>query len=143
MKDHVTFTILAGPSAGHSFTFCERHECQLGRAGDCELKVPGSAEYLNVSRHHCAFDINPPHVRVRDNGSLNGTYVNGVRLPPSPAGEFPCELRDGDQVYLGCLALRVAINSAEDDLPGRPPCGVVGEPCGPCSRARSSETVAP
>ncbi|MGW1605918.1 FHA domain-containing protein [Streptomyces eurythermus] len=68
-----------------------------GRAEDCGLRV--TADDRRVSRRHCAFDIDPPAVRVRDLGSRNGTYVNGVRLAPSAAR--PHELADGDEVRLG------------------------------------------
>ncbi|MER7228792.1 protein kinase domain-containing protein [Streptomyces rubradiris] len=68
-----------------------------GRAEDCGLRV--AADDRRVSRRHCVFDIDPPAVRVRDLGSRNGTYVNGVRL--APCASRPHELADGDEVRLG------------------------------------------
>jgi serine/threonine-protein kinase len=47
----------------------------VGRASDCLIRLPSDLEYCIVSRHHCLLDIAPPEVRVRDLGSLNGTFV--------------------------------------------------------------------
>jgi len=56
-------------------------------------------------------DINPPDVRVRDFGSLNGTYVNGEKIGQRDKHQTPAEgaeaesiqrdLSDGDEVCLG------------------------------------------
>jgi pSer/pThr/pTyr-binding forkhead associated (FHA) protein len=131
MTPTVTFTVLAGPSAGNRFSFHERHVCTLGRATDCDLPIPSDAAYRNVSRHHCAFNIDPPQVRVRDNGSLNGTWVNGERLPPSNGAEdeFPCMLKNGDKVQIGNLLLGVSLGE-EAPTPRLRACGASDEsPC--------------
>ena len=39
------------------------------------IKIPDSD--TTVSRYHCMLDITPPTVKVRDFGSLNGTFLNG------------------------------------------------------------------
>jgi pSer/pThr/pTyr-binding forkhead associated (FHA) protein len=36
----------------------------------------------SVSAYHCQFHVNGPDVIVRDLGSRNGTYVDGVRIKP-------------------------------------------------------------
>ena len=38
------------------------------------------AHWALAIRRHCLLDINPPDIRVRDFGSLNGTYVNGTMI---------------------------------------------------------------
>jgi pSer/pThr/pTyr-binding forkhead associated (FHA) protein len=87
---------------------------------------------MDVSRRHCEFLIEAPLVRVRDLGSLNGTFVNGEkigqrsgRLPPTEVDlvEFPaCELRDGDEVQVGPNVIRVRICvAAEGWLPTAAP----------------------
>src|SRR5262249_22195323 len=48
----------------------------FGRATDCRPKYPYEG-HRAVSRHHCLVEINPPDVRLRDLGSLHGTYVSG------------------------------------------------------------------
>jgi hypothetical protein len=103
--------------AGRRFTFTERSTCLVGRADDCEPTLP--ADDMQVSRHHCLFDINPPDVRVRDFGSLNGTFLNGEEIGRRKPGETPEEgartvfperdLANGDEIRLGRTLLRVEI----------------------------------
>lgn len=117
----VKLAILKGPGKGTDFSFEERTTCLVGRATDCSPRLP--ADDMQVSRHHCLFDINPPDVRVRDFGSLNGTFVNGEEIGRRRADETPEEadltafperdLRHGDEVQLGQTVLRVDIVIAE------------------------------
>jgi serine/threonine protein kinase len=108
----------------------------VGRAEDCDLRVP--ADDRRVSRHHCAFDIDPPAVRVRDLGSRNGTFVNGVRLAPTPTpaqtqtktpapapastpfASRPYELADGDEVRLGGVVVAVSTGAGHRRPDGHP-----------------------
>lgn len=72
-----------------------------------------------MSRHHCLLDINPPEIRIRDFGSLNGTFVNGTKIGQRRSGESPEEgaLRDypehdlvkGDQIKLGKTVFQVDV----------------------------------
>ncbi len=65
------------------------------------------------------FDINPPDIRVRDFGSLNGTYVNGKKIGQREKGMSPEEgaklgfpehdLKNGDEILVGDSAFRVTI----------------------------------
>src|SRR5262249_45959826 len=85
--------------------------CTIGRSADCLVRLPGNQASLTASRRHCLLDIDPPAVRVRDLGSLNGTYVNGRKVGqrargtrpletvPAEAGEV--ELHDGDRLAVG------------------------------------------
>ncbi|WUH99953.1 protein kinase [Spirillospora sp. NBC_00431] len=123
-RSQVTLTVLHGPLKELEFPFAERTTCVIGRADDCTVRLPGAKEYSGVSRHHCLLDINPPHVRVRDLGSSNGTYVNGEELSrqPSRPGRSPAaerELHHGDELRLDTVGLRVAIT-----VPAR--CGCCG-----------------
>jgi serine/threonine-protein kinase len=117
----VIFTVLEGPLQGRTFEFSERTACVVGRADDCALRFPDDEEHSGLSRHHCLLDINPPDVRVRDLGSVNGTYVNGDKIGQwdggRPQGEdrLPSperELVDGDEIRLGDVRLRVGIRVA-------------------------------
>lgn len=80
---------------------------------------------MTVSRRHCLLDIAPPTVRVRDLGSLNGTFVNGriigQRKEGTPPGEAASddlegvELHDGDRLVVGDSEFRIDIrNSAPE-----------------------------
>jgi eukaryotic-like serine/threonine-protein kinase len=101
--------------APHEFT--EADSCIMGRADDCPIRLPNDAPL--ISRHHCLLDINPPDMRIRDFGSLNGTYVNGERIGQRPKGMSPDkakalsfperDLKDGDEIRLGDTVFRVGI----------------------------------
>jgi pSer/pThr/pTyr-binding forkhead associated (FHA) protein len=115
----VTLTVIHGPLDGRTFEFAERASCFLGRAADCQPRLPDDDDHRKVSRHHCLIDINPPDARIRDFGSLNGTYLNGTRIGQRAAGqtpeqgaatEFPeHDLRHGDAIRLGDTVLRVDV----------------------------------
>ena len=55
-------------------------------------------EDMSVSRRHAIVHQRPGGVRILDDRSANGTYVNGRRVTEA-------ELRDGDVVVLGRLVL--------------------------------------
>ncbi len=68
-------TVRTGPAAG---TTCMSSglELTVGSGEGNDLHLPDAS----VSRHHCAFVVTPTGVEVRDLGSTNGTYVNGIRV---------------------------------------------------------------
>lgn len=84
-------------------------ETSLGRrdpAGGTmpEVDLTSYAAYrLGVSRRHALLRQSDHHLQLVDLGSSNGTTVNGVRLAPHQ----PRTLRDGDEVMLGKMSLRV------------------------------------
>jgi len=120
MPPKVTLEAVRGALAGQRFAFDERTTCIIGRAKDCNLRVPRDDEHRRISRHHCLLDINPPDIRVRDFGSLNGTYVNGKKIGQRAKGQsaeeasglaFPeHDLKDGDEIKLGPTVFRVSIH---------------------------------
>src|SRR5262245_13456524 len=120
----IKLTALRGSLEGAEYVFETPTECIVGRASDCEISLPPSWENMNVSRRHCAFEIDPPAIWIRDLRSHNGTFVNGdniAALPPtrpSNSGKGPepaaCELNDGDEVRVGHNVFRVAIDSEEE-----------------------------
>lgn len=78
-----------GPETGETF-YLDRPTLTIGRD-------PGSDIFLNdvtVSRKHAEVAVSSAEVIVRDAGSLNGTYVNDVRVDEAP-------LSDGDVVRIG------------------------------------------
>ncbi len=99
MGAEVTLQVIEGPLKGQQFLFGERMTCIVGRGPDCyKIRIPESEE--GVSRHHCLLDINPPDIRIRDFGSLNGTYVNDQKI-----GQRGSHQRAG---HLRCLQVRRA-----------------------------------
>src|SRR5580658_2219028 len=66
MPAKVILSIIKGPLLGREYAFEQRDTCIVGRARDCNPRLPDDADHKIVSRHHCLFDINPPEVSVRD-----------------------------------------------------------------------------
>ena len=75
--------------------FSGRGEVTLGRHPDRDICL----EDASISRHHAAFLAEGDHIQVRDEGSHNGTFLNGQRL----TGEVL--LTDGDIVRAGTSLL--------------------------------------
>ena len=121
MPAKIILQILQGDQTGKEFVFTERTVCLPGRAAECHIRLPANKEQQTVSRHHCLLDVNPPQARIRDLGSLNGTFVNDVKIgqrgkeqsPEEAAGaSFPeCDLKHGDRIKLGKTVFEVTIFS--------------------------------
>lgn len=87
-----------GPAMGQVYTMVG-NTLTIGRAPDNDIVLDDP----QVSRHHAQVVRRGDEISVEDLGSTNGTLVNGVRLAP----HAPQPLRDGDELRLGKLALRV------------------------------------
>ena len=121
MSTRISFSVRSGPLAGKSWTFDSHDTCLVGRHVECTIQLPDDAAHKTVSRHHALIEIAPPLARIRDFGSLNGTFLNGDKIGAREAGmdardaanlQFPeRELRHGDQVRVGDTLLLVAIQS--------------------------------
>jgi eukaryotic-like serine/threonine-protein kinase len=119
MSAKVTLAITTGNFKGQSFHFEDRTTCIMGRANDCHPQLPSDQDHITVSRYHCLLDINPPHIRIRDFGSLNGTYINdtliGKRHPEATPEQakgtvfLEHDLNNGDKIQIGSSIFRVTI----------------------------------
>jgi hypothetical protein len=78
----------------------------VGRDPACDVSEDGDSL---LSRRHTEFVAGPDGVLVRDLGSRNGTFVNGVRIAEGP-------IRAGDVVHIGHLRVRYV----EGDAPPAP-----------------------
>ncbi len=67
---------------------------RIGRANDNDIVIP---EVL-ASRHHATLVPTPGGTEIRDNRSINGTFVNGARVDAAL-------LHDGDVVTIGNIDL--------------------------------------
>ncbi|VEG52144.1 ABC-type multidrug transport system, ATPase component [Mycolicibacterium aurum] len=67
---------------------------KIGRAGDNDIVIND----VLASRHHATLVTTPSGAEIRDNRSINGTFVNGVRVDDAP-------LTDGDTVTIGNVDL--------------------------------------
>ncbi len=119
MSPRIIVTVTEDGRAGKEYLFSDRTLCTVGRSRDCILQLPSDEAHSMISRRHCLLEIDPPAVRVRDLGSLNGTFVNGKQiggrgkqLEPEGAalvGWPERELHDGDEVRIGNTVLRIGV----------------------------------
>ena len=84
-----TLVVRNGPQAGIALTI-DAPVTRLGRAADCEI----SLDDITVSRWHAEVLRDGDAYRVRDAGSLNGTYVNNERIDEAT-------LHQGDELQVG------------------------------------------
>ncbi len=121
MPAQVTLAVTAGPSVGQQHVFTERTTALIGRDKECHIRFPNDKDHQTVSRHHCLLDINPPEGCIRDLGSRSGTFINGKLIGKRDRAQSAQEgaklqfaehgLKDGDEIKLGKVVLRVAITS--------------------------------
>src|SRR5262249_51717751 len=83
--------------------------CALGshEANDFVIDDP------TVSRFHCEIHIEGTLARLRDLGSRNGTFVDGLRI-------VDAYLRDGSQISLGKHHVRFQFEAGELNVPVSP-----------------------
>lgn len=100
----VTFHVIAGPQTGRDFTFDQHETFMIGRSEESQFCLPHDRYF---SRHHCILEIAPPQAFLRDLGSTNGTYVNGMRVETA-------YLKSGDRIQGGETILEVEVSSGSD-----------------------------
>jgi pSer/pThr/pTyr-binding forkhead associated (FHA) protein len=86
--------VRSGPQAGQRFPL-EGPITRLGRSTENEI----SLDDITVSRHHADIEAAAGAYRVRDAGSLNGTYLNLERIDGDAA------LGNGDEIQVGKFRL--------------------------------------
>jgi hypothetical protein len=85
-----------------------RRDPATGTAPDVDLTA-FSGYKLGVSRKHAVLRVRGGRLEILDLGSSNGTMVNGVRIP----SHEPRLLRDGDQLLMGKLSMRISFQAKE------------------------------
>ncbi len=76
----------------------------IGRGSDCDITL----RHPLVSRRHCEILAVDGHLRVRDLGSLNGTFVGKERISE-------CELFPGELLTVGTVTFRAVYGDWTDD----------------------------
>ncbi len=104
----VTLHVVAGPQTGRDFTFDQHDTFMIGRSEDAQFCLPHDRFF---SRHHCILEIAPPQCFLRDLGSTNGTFVNGIRVDSA-------HLKHGDRLQGGETVLEVEVASDRIDSRG-------------------------
>ncbi|MGQ0743881.1 MAG: FHA domain-containing protein [Acidimicrobiales bacterium] len=92
-RSTAVLVIKRGPMAGSKFTL-EADVSRAGRSLDNEVFL----DDITVSRHHAEIVRTAEGFKVRDAGSLNGTYVNRERVDD-------VALANGDELQIGKFKL--------------------------------------
>jgi pSer/pThr/pTyr-binding forkhead associated (FHA) protein len=96
---------------GETIPLVGRTEFTLGRVSEGQPLIPEldlskyKAYDQGVSRLHAVLAIQTDQVTITDLGSANGTWLNGVRLPPHTVHT----LKNGDLVSLGTMKIQAVI----------------------------------
>jgi serine/threonine-protein kinase len=131
MPAKVKLVVTEGVYQGKDFSFDEHDTFFLGRVKeDCDIYLPDDH---CISRHHFILEANPPDARIRDLGSLNGTWINGVKYGGREKGESPeqgaqrqypqIDLKDGDTIKAGDTVMQLKVEipimcvSCGEDIP--------------------------
>lgn len=101
----------------------------VGRSLECHLKIASA----QVSRRHCQIMLRPDGVYVEDLKSSNGTFLDGVRLPP----QVPTYVASGSQLDIGPARFVVEYELTDDSITGS------GSQSGLLSGGRKSGFLAP
>ncbi|RME20978.1 MAG: FHA domain-containing protein [Deltaproteobacteria bacterium] len=88
-----TLTILEGPGEGKIFLL-KKEETVVGRQEGADIRLDSK----EVSRKHLIISHTRAGWRLQDQKSLNGTYINGVKV-------HSAILRNGDRITLGDVVL--------------------------------------
>jgi hypothetical protein len=102
-------TVVQGPHRGSRLEVDRPDTVVVGRGWRVQLRLDHDP---HISRHHFRLEVDPPHCRLHDLGSHNGTFVNGRRVSD-------CPLHDGDLIVAGQTQLRFSVQ-AEAEGPARP-----------------------
>src|SRR5262249_39183401 len=94
--------VQAGPRAGQVIAV-DRAVLRIGRQTSNDVVLPDA----KVSRQHARLEQQGDGLLVTDEGSSNGTYVNGSRITT------PTVLRPGDILAVGASHLRVQAVAVE------------------------------
>jgi eukaryotic-like serine/threonine-protein kinase len=113
----VTLNVVAGPQTGRTFTFDQHDTFMIGRSEDSHFCLPHDRFF---SRHHCIVEIAPPQAFLRDLGSTNGTFVNGLRVEST-------YLKHGDRIQGGETVLEVQVAADSSETPAYTSPGVIGD----------------
>lgn len=118
MPAKVILKATAGPLKGKTFVFEDHDTFVFGRSRDCHAHLSKDDKFS--SRHHFLLEVNPPDARIRDLGSLNGTYVNGTKYGGREAQETPhqamyrlqseVDLKHKDEIHVGDTVFRILVS---------------------------------
>lgn len=114
----IELRVSTGARAGHRARF-DGATITIGRDPLSDLHLDTERD-LDVSARHAEIAVREGRHVLRDLGSTNGTFVNGIRVAA------PREVRDGDVIMLGPEGPRIVVGFP--DLAERAPASPGGKP---------------
>lgn len=107
---------------GSQRSFAAGHEVVVGRDAQADVRIPDP----RISRAHLILRFDQGRWLAIDNGSLNGTYLNGYRMPV-------IDVHDGQSIHVGNprgprLTFAVGPQQGYTDRPGRTRSGAEAGP---------------
>ncbi|MEN9723806.1 MAG: hypothetical protein RJB38_1792 [Pseudomonadota bacterium] len=95
-------TVVAGPSRGTSYPLHEG-ETTLGRLSSNSICLPSS----KVSQRHCVLAVSGEEIVCKDQGSTNGTFINGILT------KTPRQMQIGDRMTIGDFVFELSSVSTQ------------------------------
>ncbi len=89
--------------AGKHFMLLPERGTVIGRGNQCDIVTPGT----HLSRRHTEISIEGNHLRIKDLGSANGTFLNELRIDNATAN-------NGDRLRLDVYTFRIVAPDLED-----------------------------
>lgn len=99
---------ISGKYQGGEFALEEGREYVVGRSSECDMVLVEDM----ISRAHATFVVQNGKVILRDNGSTNGSFVNGERISEQV-------LNENDRVLLGTSIIKLLRGGEQEDFLGR------------------------
>lgn len=100
---NVTVSVIAGPSKGLSHPMSKPRVVLGRKGGGADVEIDDQ----EVSRWHCAIEVKPDVVRLRDLDSTNGTFVEDERVRAA-------ELQHLSEFRIGSTVILVTITPKQD-----------------------------
>ncbi len=101
-------TVVAGPNRGSTFAV-QDGETTIGRQTGNTIILPST----KVSKRHCALVVDNGEIQVKDLGSSNGTFVNGVLARNR-------KIRAGDRISVGEFVFELSNPASRGTRPAIP-----------------------
>ncbi len=97
MASECRLQIASGPFAGRMILVDSDHSVSIGRVEPADVRLDHDS---SVSRRHATIEYTNGRFRLRDDGSTNGTFLNGTLIASAP-------LRRGDRIVVGQTLIEV------------------------------------
>ncbi|MEO8269317.1 MAG: FHA domain-containing protein [Aureliella sp.] len=101
--------VTAGPARGKRFWLRSNQQIEIGRISSADFAIPADA---HMSRRHLILEGTQSAFRVRDVGSVNGTFVNNAKVST-------VELCSGDFIRAGETTFEVSILEDQENPHGK------------------------